>query len=111
MLYDTQGRAEENKVVKAMKTNVKAFFAYGRARQNTEAKVGPFLDPETGTPNPDPDFAAKLLSEQYSSVFTQPRAEFLVNNVEEFFSGGLEWRQQHQGKPLFQDIKFTELDI
>ena len=39
MLYDTQGRAEENKVVKAIKTNVKAFFAYGRARQNTKAKV------------------------------------------------------------------------
>ena len=111
MIYNTQGRAEENKVVKAMKTNVKAFFAYGRARQNTKAKVGPFLDPETGTPNPDPDFAAKLLSEQYSSVFTQPRAEYSVNNVEEFFSGGLEWRQQHQGMPLFQDIKFTELDI
>jgi hypothetical protein len=34
-----------------------------------------------------------------------------VNNVEEFFSGGLDWRQQQQGMPLFQDIKFTELDI
>ena len=106
MLYDTQGRAEEN--VKAIKTNVKGFFAYGRARQNTKAKAVPFLDPETGIPNPDPDFAAKILSDQYSSVFTQPRAEHSVNNFEEFFSGGLEWRQQHQGMPLFQDIKFTE---
>ena len=46
--YDTQGWEEEYKVVKAMQTNIKAFFAYGKARQKTKAKVGPFLDPNTG---------------------------------------------------------------
>ena len=94
-LYAIQGWEAENKVVKAMKTNIKAFFAYGRARQKTKAKVGPFLDPDTGIPNPDPDYAAHILSEQYSSVFTTPRAEFIVENLEEFFSGGQEWREQH----------------
>ena len=109
--YDKQGWEEENKVVNEMKTNVKAFYAYGRARQKTKAKVGPFLDPVTGVPNSDPDYAAKVLSEQYSSVFTSPRPEYLVDNLEEFFSGGTEWRQQHQGRPLLKDIKFTEQDI
>ena len=71
-LYDIQGWEAENKVVRTMKTNIKAFFAYGMARQK---KVGPFLDPNTGIPNPDPDYAAHILSEQYSSVFTTPRAE------------------------------------
>ena len=94
-----------------MKTNIKAFFAYGRARQKTKAKVGPFLDPKTDIPNPDPDYAANILSEQYSSVFTTPRAEYLVDNLEEFFSGGLEWREQHQGRPLLQNAKFSKLDI
>ena len=65
-----------------MKTNVKAFFAYGKARQVTKAKVGPFLDPKTDTPNPDPDYSARVLSEQYSSVFTTPRSEYLVKNRE-----------------------------
>ena len=94
-----------------MKTNAKAFFAYGRAKQKTKAKVGPFLDPASGIPSPDPDFAAKLLSDQYSSVFTTPRPEYIVDDLEEFFSGGSEWRQQHQGRPLLNDIKFTEMDI
>ena len=61
--------------MKAIQTNIKAFFAYGKARQNKKAKIGPFLDPNTGIPNPDPDYAAHILSEQYSSVFTTPRAE------------------------------------
>ena len=110
-IYDVQGWEEESKVVMAMKSNVKAFFAYGRAKQKTKAKVGPFLDPASGIPNPDPDFAAGLLSEQYSSVFTNPRPEFSVDNLKEFFSGGLDWREQHQGRPLLQDIKFNKLDI
>ena len=44
-------------------------------------------------------------------MFTSPRPEYLVDNLEDFFSGGTEWRQQHQGRPLLNDIKFTEQDI
>ena len=40
MSYDTQGWEDENKVVNAMKLNPKAFFAYGRAKQKTKARVG-----------------------------------------------------------------------
>ena len=98
-------------MVNEMKTNVKAFYAYGRARQKTKAKVGPFIDPATGAPNPDPDYAAQVLSEQYSSVFTSPRPKYKVDNLEDFFSGGTEWRVEHEGRPLLQDIKFTEQDI
>ena len=102
--YDTQGWEKENKVVNELKSNVKAFYAYGRARQQTKAKVGPFIDPDTAIPNSDPDYAATVLSEQYSSLFTQPRPEYLVNNLEQFFSGGLDWRQQTNdpGYQVFQ---------
>ena len=111
--YDTEGWKQEDKVVKDMKVNPKAFFAYGRARQNTKARVGPFLDPASGSPNPDPDFAARLLSEQYTSVFTQPREKYSVENPKEFFGSesDSEWRQHHEGRPTMQDIKFSEQDI
>ena len=49
--YNTQSWEEETKVVNAMKINVKALYAYGRARQKTN-KVGPFLDPTTGMTQP-----------------------------------------------------------
>ena len=84
-----QGLEEETKVGNAMKTNVKAFYAYGRARQKTKARVGPFLDAVTGIPNPDPDYAAKILSAQYISVFTSPRQKYLVDNLEESSVEGL----------------------
>ena len=73
--YEEQSWKEETSAVNAMKTNVKTFFAYGRARQKTKAKVGHFLDPVTGVPKSDPDYAARVLSKQYSSVFTSPRPE------------------------------------
>ena len=69
------------------------------------------MDPSTGIPNPDPEYAAKLLSDQYSSVFTHTRPEYMVHSSKEFFSGGKEWRQQHDGRPLLQDIRFSRQDI
>ena len=109
--YDSQGWEAENKVVKDIKSNPKAFYGYARARQKTKVKVGPFLDPATGIPNPDPDYAANILSDQYSSVFTLPRQEYLVNDLQEFFSDDVQWRQEHQGRPTLGDIRFTEDDI
>ena len=94
-----------------MKSNVKAFYAYGRARQKTKARVGPFLDHETHVPNPNADYTAKVLSEQYSSVFTPTRPEYMVQDLQDFFSGGEEWRQDHEGRSLLTDIKFTRQDM
>ena len=109
--YASQGWEEEFKVVNAMKTDVKAFYAYGRARQKTKARVGPFIDPDTGTPNPDSHYAAQVLSNQYSSVFTLTRSEYQVQDLESFFSGGEDWRLQHEGRPLMKDFDFSKQDI
>ena len=35
----------------------------------------------------------------------------MVHSKEEFFSGGAEWREKHEGRPLLQDIKFSKQDI
>ena len=71
-----------------MKENPKVFFSYAKARQETAAKVGPFLpflDPDTGELNLDSDHSAECLSEQYSAVFSQPRPELDIPSMEEFF--------------------------
>ena len=53
-----------------------------------------------------------MLSDQYSSVFTQPRSQCLVEDVNDFFNcGETEWRQQHSGRPTLHDFRFTVNDI
>ena len=66
VMYDSITRETESKVISGMKENVNVFFKYARARQKTYAKIGPFLDPESGKLNLDPDYSAECLSEQYS---------------------------------------------
>ena len=56
--YTTTNFVEENQVVSNMKKNPKAFYSFAKSRQKTRAKIGPFLDPITNIPNPDPDFTA-----------------------------------------------------
>ena len=85
-LYTTQNREAEDKVIKEMKKNPNIFFSYARARQKTRAKVGPLLDPMSGNLNNDPSFTSNVLSDQYSSVFTQPRQEWEIPDLEQFFS-------------------------
>ena len=106
--YEEQSWETEKKVVNSMRTNPKAFFAYSRARQKTKARVGPFLDPETGIPNSNPNFSAKLLSAQYSSVFTPPRPEFTVSDPNQFFNAG---PTPTGTSPMLSDIEFSESDI
>ena len=66
-----------------MKDNPNKFFSYARARQKTYATVGPFLDPDTSLLNLDPNYTAKVLSDQYNSVFTQPRPEWEIIDFEQ----------------------------
>ena len=57
-LYQELNQASEARVIADMKENPKVFFSYAKARQKTAAKVGPFLDPETGELNLDPVFCS-----------------------------------------------------
>ena len=102
--YSTLNDKEEEAALQNMKENPKSFFTFAKSRQKTKARIGPFIDPATGSPNPDPDFAASVLSDQYQSVFVQPRPEWLIDNAEEFFTNDV-----HDG-PSISDIEFTESD-
>ena len=68
-----------------IKQNSKAFFSFARSRQKTRSRIGPFVDPDTGKPNQSPVYAAEVLRQQYNSVFSQPRAEWSVNDSKSFF--------------------------
>ena len=84
--YSATNCKEEDQAILNIKQNPKAFFSFARSRQKTRARIGPFLDPVSGQPNPDPDFAASVLSDQYKSVFVEPRSEWKVDNASEFFA-------------------------
>ena len=51
MNYDSINNAQEDQAVMRLKENPKSFYSFARSRQNTRAKVGRFLDPETGVPD------------------------------------------------------------
>ena len=95
---------EENQAISNLKSNPKAFFSFARSRQKTCAKVGPFIDPNTGQPNPDPEFAASELSKQYNSVFVQPRDNWKVDDPSQFFESLVDG-------PVIDDVVFSETDI
>ena len=102
--YTASNTIEENEAVMKIKSNSKAFFTFARSRQKVRAKVGPFLDPETGRPNPSPDFAAECLRNQYNSVFAVPRPEWKVDNFTEHF-------KEVVGDNILSDIEFTQADM
>ena len=83
--YSAVNKQEEDHAVFNMKTKPKSFFSFSKSRQKTRARIGPFIDSTSGKPNPDPDFAAAELAKQYSSVFVEPRPEWSVNDVKDFF--------------------------
>ena len=77
--YQATSFMEEDEAVFKIRSNSKAFFSFARSRQKVKAKVGPFLDPASGGPNPSPDFAAETLRQQYNSVFAVPRPGWTVD--------------------------------
>ena len=95
---------EEDKAVLNIKSNPKAFFSFAKSRQKTRSKIGPFVDPSTGAPNPHPEFAASELSKQYSSVFVPPRDEWKVKDPKHFF-------ESVEDESSLADVSFSEKDI
>ena len=103
--YVSCNRKDEEKAMLNIKDNPKSFFSYAKSRQKTRARIGPFIDPSTGQTNSNPDFAAKLLSDQFKSVFVKPRTDWLVDNVKDFFSS------ENEVSDALSDIQFCESDI
>ena len=103
--YLSVNTSKENEAVLRIKENPKAFFAFARERQNTRSRVGPFMDPATGSPNSSPDYCCQALQQQYESVFASPRPQWKVENLEEHF------KEDDQTIDSLADITFTKSDI
>ena len=102
--YSSSNSAEEDQAVLRIKTNPKAFFTFAKSRQKVRAKVGPFLDPDIGAPNPSPDFAADALRKQYDSVFATPRPAWSVTDFKRHF-------EHEVGDESLNNIQFGPEDI
>ena len=103
--YMAVNNKDEDNAVLRIKQNPKAFFSFTRGRQNTRAKVGPFMDPTSRTPNSSPDYCCTALQQQYDSVFAVPRPEWKVDNFQEHFEPNDELHD------ALTDIAFSKEDI
>ena len=102
--YTAINNMEEDEAILRIKSNSKVFFSFARSRQKIKAKVGPFLDPSTNTPNSSPDFAAEALRKQYDSVFAVPRPSWIVSDRAEHF-------KEEGGVSSLHDIQFGPAHI
>ena len=102
--YSAESAQQEDKAIFNIKSNPKYFFSFAKSRQKTKSKIGPFLNPATGKLNSDTAFTAETLRQQYDSVFSKPRSEWFVTDVEEHFSVG-------DTEHILDDVLFTPDDI
>ena len=75
--YKSQLAYDEDKAVKAIKTNSKYFFSYAQKRNKLKPSIGPLVDPE-GNYISNPKKLADMFSAQYKSAFSTP-CQFPMN--------------------------------
>ena len=97
--------SKEDDAVLRIKENPKAFYSFARSRLNTKSRVGPFMDPATGSPNSSPDYCCHALQQQYESVFAAPRPEWKVDSLEDHF------KDVGSISDSISDISFSKTDI
>ena len=102
--YSAENSQQEDQAIFNLKSNANSFFNFAKSRQKTKARIGPFLDPTTGKLTPDTAFTAETLRQQYNSVFSWPRPEWVVKDVGEHFCVG-------DSANSLDDIAFTSDDI
>ena len=106
-IYSETTSSIETRAVADIRQDPSKFFAFAKARQNSKSKIGPFIDPETGDPVLDPDSTAQRLSDKYSSVFNQPRPEWSIPVINDFFKVNAGTNVNG----VLADVEFSEADI
>ena len=102
--YNAENAMEEDRAILNIKTNPKFFFSFARSKQKTKSQIGPFIDQSTGKLNPDQAFTAETLCKQYNSVFSQPRDQWSVSDIDNHFA-------VDDSEDILDDIEFTVEDI
>ena len=81
----TEGRKKKEKeAIAKIKKDPKAFYAYAKKFSKTFSGVGPIIK-ENGEVVIDPNEVAEIQNKQYEKVFTKPKEEAQIVNVEKFF--------------------------
>lgn len=95
--YKKSKTTQEQLATNSVRKNPKYFFNYAKKFSKKKTKVGPLLDKNKKYEN-NPKKMAELLSEHYSSMFSNPKPETPTNEVTE-------------PTPTIQELTFTEEDI
>ena len=100
--YQQSQQECENKAVNSIKRNSKYFFSYAKKFSSIKSGIGPFVDAAKDLVT-NPFKMAKMLSEQYNSVYSTPKEP--MPDAKEIFSDTLS-----RNKWLY-NIAFDEEDI
>ena len=100
--YQQSQKVSEEKAVNSIKRNSKYFFSYAKKFSAVKSGIGPFID-ATKELVTNPIKMAKMLSEQYNSVFSTPKET--IPEVKEIFS------DTHSRDQGLSNIAFDEEDI
>ena len=101
--YQRSQKESEEKAVNSIKRNSKYFFSYAKKFSSVKSGIGPFIDTVKDLVVTNPITMAKMLSEQYNSVFSTPKEP--MPEVKEIFP---DTHSRHQG---LCNITFDEEDI
>ena len=98
--YKAEKSAEETKAIENIKSNPKFFYSYARKHQVVKGGIGPLKINNTLITSPQD--ICEALSTQYSSVYTQPDPNNIIQDPASFFD------LSNSNLPTLTDIKFTE---
>ena len=90
--------AEDTKIIKRIKENVKAFYSYAKRTCKTKDPIGPLVDSD-GVLTNDATKMANLLQDQYTKAFSTP-----LDNIDNNLSS-------YPQPPTISDIDFGDEDI
>ena len=109
--YHTEASNREKRAVECIKTNSKYFYSYVKRFSKVRIGIGPLID-ASKTLISAPLKMAELLSQQYSSVFSQPK--FPSGSAADLFpdspDGNVPEKPQCSKQKL-SDVIFTETDF
>ena len=98
---------EERKVIAGMKTQPKRFYSFAKKQQSkTKHKILSMKKPD-GSTSSDDYTLCNLLNQQYQSVWSNPKTEYLIEDPNKFFDINTEFASDG----LLRDCIFTENDM
>ena len=100
--HRNQQEVQEQKAVNNIKKNSKYFFSYAKSLSKVQVGIGPLINSSKSLVS-NARMMAEILSDQYSSVFSQPRHE--KNDPQELFPDTLPHNRD------ISDVLFTEDEL